>query len=132
MKSFKFSYFLLSVIAIQLALMALFFTDAFFTIGGPWVFYLGASVSVAGVIIPFFLKVDTALTLLNFLPGLAFVTGWGSWVWLHIIDETGPVINIWGVLGPSVGLIATISLYLALLIAAFITNRNSTGLHPVR
>lgn len=85
----------------------LFFLWAMFgqlSFGGRWIWYLATGVSLLGMLLPFLLRTQLSIKLLNLIPGLLLLSGWGSWVWLVIIDAENPI-NIWGLIGPVLGIL---------------------------
>ncbi|MGP6173969.1 hypothetical protein [Corynebacterium sp. A21] len=88
-------------------------------IGGRWVWYLATVVSLLGMLLPFLLRTQLILKVLNLVPGLLLLSGWGSWVWLLIIESANPI-NIWGLIGPVLGLVLLILLFLLSLLVSWL------------
>lgn len=87
------------------------------TLGGPGLWVVGTLVALAGMVIPFFIPARTELRWTNLLPGLLLLSGWGSWVLLVITNAENPI-NIWGVIGPVLGVFFQAGVFLLSLVVS--------------
>lgn len=87
------------------------------TLGGPGLWVVGTLVALVGMVIPFFIPARTELRWTNLLPGLLLLSGWGSWVLLVITNAENPI-NIWGVIGPVLGVFFQAGVFLLSLVVS--------------
>lgn len=95
------------------------------TLGGPGLWVVGTLVALAGMVIPFFIPARTELRWTNLLPGLLLLSGWGSWVLLVITNAENPI-NIWGVIGPVLGVFFQAGVFLLSLVVSQPPRQTST------
>lgn len=95
------------------------------TLGGPGLWVVGTLVALAGMVIPFFIPARTELRWTNLLPGLLLLSGWGSWVLLVITNAENPI-NIWGVIGPVLGVLFQAGVFLLSLVVSQPPRQTST------
>lgn len=113
MKNFRIHFQLnakkLLLICLIIQIIAVLLQGAIIVGSAPFTFvlltcWIGTIVGIVGLLIPFFSSLPWRFKLLNIIPAVFFITGWGSWLWIHYKNVLS-AINIWG-LTPVIGVVA--------------------------